>query len=144
MFILNSHLPLDQAESNLMFSPSSILKDPWASLSGKFAERREIRGGREGGTNLSLKSFRISHNSSAHFFMEGLDFLKGSRHVWANLSTFSTAMFDAGHLFSLGSMASTTSPSFNFWIACKHEFVYVILSFFDMSYIIILSESLTL
>jgi len=89
------------------------------SLWGKSAEWWE---GRQGWSELvsSLKLLRISHRTSAQFFIGGRDCFKGARHCKASLRTCFTALMEAGLLLSLGSMANTASPCFNNFIAYRH------------------------
>lgn len=112
----NSRSNMLYAEMKSWLSPSWIPNNTFlsffASFMTKFAECWEAE------KVFSLNSFRIPHNTSPHFFIEGLECLTGARHWWASLSTLSIALFDAGLLFIIGSIKNIASPSFNFCNAC--------------------------
>lgn len=71
--------------------------------------------------DFSLNSRLISHNFSAHCLIEGLDSLEGARQWRASLKTLSTAWIEGMLLRSLGSIATTTSPSLNLLNACTKK-----------------------
>lgn len=105
------------AETNIKLSAFRFLLGPalaeWKGVGGAVVD-------------FSLNSRRISHNFSAHCLIEGLDSLEGARQWRASLKTLSTAWIEGMLLRSLGSIATTTSPSLSLLNACT-ENIYIVI-----------------